>query len=49
LGECSAAPDRIFVHLAIQEARVDGNEAQWFEHVTEEEYHHPIVDGGSGD
>ena len=33
-----AAPERIFVHLAIQEARGDGNEAQWFEHVTEEEY-----------
>jgi quercetin dioxygenase-like cupin family protein len=33
-----AAPDRIFVHLAIQEARTDGNEAQWFRHVTEEEY-----------
>jgi quercetin dioxygenase-like cupin family protein len=36
-----AAPDRLFVHLAIQEARADGNEAQWFEQVTEEEYQLP--------
>jgi quercetin dioxygenase-like cupin family protein len=33
-----AAPDRLFVHLAIQEARADGNEAEWFDHVTNDEY-----------
>lgn len=39
-----AAPDRIFVHLAIQEASADGNEAQWFQHVTDEEYQCPPSD-----
>jgi quercetin dioxygenase-like cupin family protein len=33
-----AAPDRIFVHLAVQEATPDGDEAAWFKHVTDEEY-----------
>jgi quercetin dioxygenase-like cupin family protein len=33
-----AAPDRLFVHLAVQEARADGNEAQWFEQVADDEY-----------
>jgi quercetin dioxygenase-like cupin family protein len=33
-----AAPDRIFVHLAVQEATPDGQEADWFEHVAELEY-----------
>src|SRR5580692_1994300 len=44
-----AAPDRVFVHLAIQEARQDGNEAQWFDHVTEEEYHQRAMDDDRGD
>jgi quercetin dioxygenase-like cupin family protein len=33
-----AAPDRIFVHLAVQEATADGQEADWFEPVSEEDY-----------
>jgi quercetin dioxygenase-like cupin family protein len=33
-----AAPDRVFVHLAVQEATSDGEEASWFEHVTDQEY-----------
>lgn len=33
-----SAPDRIFVHLAVQEAASDGQEADWFEHVSEDDY-----------
>jgi quercetin dioxygenase-like cupin family protein len=33
-----AAPGHLFVHLAIQEADFSGNEAQWFEHVSEVDY-----------
>jgi|HubBroStandDraft_1064217.scaffolds.fasta_scaffold40215_5 quercetin dioxygenase-like cupin family protein len=33
-----AAPDCVFVHLAIQEATAGGEEAQWFQHVSDEEY-----------
>jgi quercetin dioxygenase-like cupin family protein len=33
-----AAPDRMFVHLAMQGATVDGQQAIWLEPVTDEEY-----------
>jgi quercetin dioxygenase-like cupin family protein len=33
-----AAPNHMFVHIAIQEAVDDGTEATWFEHVTDVEY-----------
>jgi quercetin dioxygenase-like cupin family protein len=33
-----ATPDRIFVHLAVQEATPEGDEASWFEHVADEHY-----------
>jgi quercetin dioxygenase-like cupin family protein len=33
-----AAPGNLFVHLAVQEADADGQEATWFEHVAEVEY-----------
>jgi quercetin dioxygenase-like cupin family protein len=33
-----AAPNRVFVHLAIQETARDGKEADWFEHVSDENY-----------
>jgi quercetin dioxygenase-like cupin family protein len=33
-----ASPDRVFVHLAVQEATASGHEATWFEHVSEQDY-----------
>ena len=33
-----AAPDQIFVHLAVQEATLEGQLATWLEPVTDEEY-----------
>jgi quercetin dioxygenase-like cupin family protein len=33
-----SAPDRVFVHLAVQEATSTGEEASWFEHVAEDQY-----------
>lgn len=33
-----AAPNQVFVHLAIQEATSEGQQATWLEHVTDEEY-----------
>ena len=33
-----AAPDQVFVHLAIQEANQEGQQATWLEHVTDDEY-----------
>ena len=44
-----ASPAHVFVHLAVQEATPDGEEASWFEHVTEEEYNAPPkAIGGEG-
>jgi quercetin dioxygenase-like cupin family protein len=40
-GEChwhGAAPDRVLVHIAVQEATPDGKEAEWFEHVSDRDY-----------
>jgi quercetin dioxygenase-like cupin family protein len=33
-----AAPDRLMVHLAIQQADEQGNSATWLEHVTDADY-----------
>jgi len=33
-----ASPERVFIHLAVQEATASGDEATWFEHVSEEDY-----------
>ena len=33
-----AAPDHLMVHLAVQEAAENGDEAAWFEHVRDDEY-----------
>jgi quercetin dioxygenase-like cupin family protein len=33
-----AAPDRVFTHIAVQEATASGDEATWFEHVSEQDY-----------
>ena len=33
-----AAPNRVFVHLALQEAEEDGTEATWLNHVSDAEY-----------
>lgn len=33
-----AAPDRLMVHLALQQADETGSAATWLEHVTDEEY-----------
>src|ERR1039457_3279314 len=33
-----ASPDGVMVHIAIQEADEDGQQARWEEHVTDEQY-----------
>jgi quercetin dioxygenase-like cupin family protein len=33
-----AAPTEFLTHLAVQEAAEDGSTAEWFAHVTDEEY-----------
>jgi quercetin dioxygenase-like cupin family protein len=43
-----AAPDRIFVHLAVQEATASGDEATWYEHVREEGYRTAPRPAGDG-
>jgi quercetin dioxygenase-like cupin family protein len=36
-----AAPDRIFVHLAMSEVNDQGEGTAWFEHVEDEHYNQP--------
>lgn len=36
-----AAPDRLFVHLAMSEVNNEGEGTQWFEHVSDEDYSRP--------
>ncbi len=43
-----ASPDRVFMHIAVQEATADGEEASWLEHVTDEEYNLPPERGTDG-
>ena len=33
-----AAPDRLFIHLAMSETDDDGGGTEWFEHVSDEDY-----------
>ncbi len=45
-----AAPDRVFVHIAMQETDEHGESAQWHEHVTDTEYNDVgAQDGGVSD
>lgn len=41
-----AAPDRLFIHLAISEVTDDGAGTQWLEHVSDTDYNAPAVDPG---
>ena len=42
-----AAPDRVFVHLAMQETDEQGESAQWHEHVNHADYYKTTAEDGN--